>query len=779
MNSVHLWRAMGLSALLWCAAAQLPAGEARMKSGMIIQGAPKKMQSLTVTKYAVDNDEIRGFPIIMVQTGTSRYFLPERQIADGGLNLDSALAKMASFKIEQHRTGRKSLTVAVAGGFTEVEPFNEFGVRHVTLATARGAEDIFQGMTEITPEHIKLTGLSHHWDYGIATKSVPPQSVETILRKRAIEPENSTSRLSLVRFFIQAEYYPQAFAELAAIARDFPQLNEQATKVHQDLVQEFGRNVLRELNLRMEAGQYQLAEESLRHLAANQIGGTVLDETKKLQQTIDRRRETYAKVRSLLDDYAAKLDRLELQEKLAPLRSTVLDQLHPETLSRLDPFLKAEPDEQLSPGEKLALAYSGWVVGAADAVTELDQAIRLWDARFLIQDALRTESANERQLVYQEIRRVEGIGPETVRKMIAQLPPAVETPDAAPGKPVRIVVPGNERRTESVYWALLPIEYSPHHSYPLIITLRSPGRSPDQMLAWWGGTAESPGIAQRRGYIVIAPETLAQDQSEYHYDAATHQITLAALDDARRRFTIDSDRVYLSGHGLGADAAFDLGFSHPDVFAGVIPFCGVCEQYCKFYLENGYGSAWYVVGGELDRDVPKRNEQIFNKILSAGSKFDFLYCEFTQRGLEMYAEELPRIFDWMALHRRQPPPKVLKYESLRQSDHQFYWLSADELPRTVVLPRPQGANEPVLLMKIQGQINPGGDIGNIITISSPSKRHTIWIDPERVDLTRRVRIKVNQNQRFNQFIEQDFATTLDDFYQRGDRQRLYAAKLEL
>ncbi|MFO0916920.1 MAG: hypothetical protein U0872_01215, partial [Planctomycetaceae bacterium] len=142
-------------------------------------------------------------------------------------------------------------------------------------------------------------------------------------------------------------------------------------------------------------------------------------------------------------------------------------------------------------------------------------------------------------------------------------------------------------------------------------------------------------------------------------------------------------------------------------------------------------------------------------------------------------EEQPRIFDWMALHRRQPPPKVMKYESLRQCDHQFYWMSADDLPRSVVLPQPQGSNEPIRLMKIQGQINPGGEIGNIISISSPSKRHTIWIDPEQVDLTRRVRIRVNQTQRFNQFIEQDIGATLDDFYRRGDRQRIYAAKMEL
>ena len=43
------------------------------------------------------------------------------------------------------------------------------------------------------------------------------------------------------------------------------------------------------------------------------------------------------------------------------------------------------------------------------------------------------------------------------------------------------------------------------------------------------------------------------------------------LRDAMRRFSIDSDRVFLSGHSIGGDAAWDIGLAHPDLWAGVIP----------------------------------------------------------------------------------------------------------------------------------------------------------------------------------------------------------------
>ena len=62
----------------------------------------------------------------------------------------------------------------------------------------------------------------------MATKSIPADVLEMILRHR-VDPKDPKLRLSLARFFIQAEMYPQAFQELQAIASDFPDLKDQAT----------------------------------------------------------------------------------------------------------------------------------------------------------------------------------------------------------------------------------------------------------------------------------------------------------------------------------------------------------------------------------------------------------------------------------------------------------------------------------------------------------------------------------------------------------------------
>ena len=762
-----LWLTLGMAAMVSSAFA----GEVRMRSGMVIPGQPRKLLSLTVKGVVTGADSaIQSYKVVMVETGSARYFIPSRQIPDGGLNLDASLAKREMFRLNQHKQNIKSLTVASVGHY-EAEPFDQFGRRRITLRTGDGPLPVVQGMTEITPDYVTLTGLTHHWDYGVSTKTIPPNELERVLRHR-VDPRDPKLRLSLARFFIQAEMFPQAFRELEAIAKDFPDLKEQATSVHQGLVQEFGRVVLRELKDRIAAGQHHLAEEYARQIAPDNIGGAVQKEAREFVQTCERQRDALAHTEELLDRNSAKLSDESLSQRLPALRSVLLEELHPDTVNRLDPFLKSENDEGYTPSERLALAYSGWVVGAANAVTDLNQAVRLWDARFLVQEALRAPSANERDVVFEQLRRVEGVGPETIRRLIPQLPPVPETPGIQPGVPHEIEVAIDDQTPTTKYSVLLPLEYSPRHTYPLLVALRAEGKTINGTLSLWGGTETQPGPTQRKGYILIAPEYAPADRGEYAYDAATHHHVLTAMNDARRRFNIDSDRIYLTGHGMGADAAFDLGFSHPDEFAGVIPICGVCDQYCKFYRENAYGSAWYVIGGELDHDKAGRNYPFFDVMFRHGIEYDFIYCEYAQRGYESYAEEFPRVFDWMSLHRRQRLPQEIDVESLRKTDQRFYWLVATNLPKNVILPPPPGQPS-ISPMHIKGRFTSA----NVLIVSSPSNRYTVWIHPDLVDLEKRLRMTIN-GKRYNQFIDPDFTATIDDYRERGDRQRLYIAKLE-
>ena len=140
------------------------------------------------------------------------------------------------------------------------------------------------------------------------------------------------------------------------------------------------------------------------------------------------------------------------------------------------------------------------------------------------------------------------------------------------------------------YLVQLPPEYDPYRRYPAIVTLHGAGTTAMQQIDWWAGdrakAACAPGQATRHGYIVIAPDWTAEHQKQYGYSAREHAAVLDCLRDACRRFSIDTDRVFLSGHSMGGDAAWDIGLAHPDLWAGVIPIVAQADRYCALYWEN-------------------------------------------------------------------------------------------------------------------------------------------------------------------------------------------------
>ena len=171
---------------------------------------------------------------------------------------------------------------------------------------------------------------------------------------------------------------------------------------------------------------------------------------------------------------------------------------------------------------------------------------------------------------------LDGVTPDVVLKLIRCLPPVIDTVEMRPTVPSVLQVAGRDSEDRPTYAALVPPEYDWRHSYPMIVALHAAEHSPKAELEWWGGTADKPGLAQKRGYIVIAPEYAETGQHGYNYSVPAHDAVLRAIVDARKRFNVDSDRVFLVGHGMGGDAAFDMGMSHPDLFAGVVPINGLC-----------------------------------------------------------------------------------------------------------------------------------------------------------------------------------------------------------
>lgn len=459
---------------------------------------------------------------------------------------------------------------------------------------------------------------------------------------------------------------------------------------------------------------------------------------------------------------------------------------------RLEAFLQFAEDNSLSADKRLALAISGWLLGSNAADTNLAVAMSRWQIRDLIREYLNEPLKIRRDRLIREIRSQEGSDPKAISKILSNMKPPVETPPQQLPNYFELQVETIQGEPPTTYFVHLPLEYDPHRQYPTVITLNGyatkPARSilnpsekeaPTQM-AWWAGEIGPDGYrngqASRHGFIVIAPKWAKTEQREYGYTAREHAAVLGSLRDACRRFSIDTDRVFLSGHGMGADAVWDLGLAHPDLWAGIIPIVGRSDRYCYKYWPNAELLPIYSVGGELDADIVLNNAREYDRFMRRG--FDVTVVEYRGRGHEHFGEEILDLFDWMKRKRRNFFPREFEVHSMRPWDNFFWWVEVDGLPPSSVVHPHEWEEEG----KKRRPTNIEGSIlaSNGLRVRAGAEKVTVWLSPEVVDFDKPMDIRVGSrrlSQGRGRFVEPDIHVMLEDARTRADRRHPFWAKL--
>lgn len=755
------------------------AGEVELEHGTIIRGSLVPILGLTdalASKLEGDvplQESARTFdgaPIYLVDDGMVRYFVPRRQVVRK--NQDQELSRLETFKLPQKVTGRNQMLKTV-GPYIDVTDFDKYGRRTVTLNTSKGNLPLLQGVTEITPHHLKLTGLKQQWDLGLRTTSIKEDVLDAMLNE-SIDQLNPNERIAVARFYIQAGLYLPAGEAFNKIEEDFPEFKDKIATYVSELRTLHSQQLLNELNQRRKAGQHRLAQDAIMKFPTDNVAQSILRQIREVQDDYHKQQEQIDKARIRLGELEAEIKDATTRNLLQAYRREVMTQLNFETINRLGAFLNLESDDSLTAREKLALAYSGWIVGAANVVTDLNTALNLWTARAQVLEYLRTENEQLSDQMLETLSKLEGVSAAVVKQMIPLLPPILDAPvrDITNSFPVHVTDPDAEVPVS--YSVLLPIEYDPHHTYPMIVALRPFHIKPESELGWWGKYKDGPGQSQRRGYIVIAPEYLQKDQTNYEDNVTAHYAVIQSIRDARKRFNVDSDRVFLSGHGTGADAAFDIGMSHPDLFAGVIPIAGKTSAFNLHYWQNAKDLPFYIVGGELDRDTLEHNSLVINRMMRYG--YDIIYAEYKGRGYESYYEEIHNLFNWMELHQRLKYPKEIEEKILRPIDNRFYWVRTEDLPAKSMQPVTFNSSQRIRARPVELKVNI--KIGNVIYVRSGGKINTLWLNPELVDFDKRLEVRIDGQRKFNDFLRPDMKAMLDDFKNRGDRQKLFDARLD-
>ncbi|HMP80540.1 MAG TPA: hypothetical protein PKD54_13885, partial [Pirellulaceae bacterium] len=684
------------------------------------------------------------------------------------------------------------------------EEFDLYGHRRLRIWDARSSRvvDVVQGITAIRPRYCELEtliggeGQQRRWNMRIPTAAVPEEALRSVLNKQIADPNDPGEHFRIFELYIEARFFDMALQQLDLMQTLFPDLKDQLARDRRLVASARGRQLLDEIRLRLDVGQPNLAYNFAQAINKDEMSEEVQISYFQLMDEINQRTQDVEQVRTMmtnfLTDYLTHQVVDDDQRRVLAEFQQELDQaLNTHTSGRLALFRRLVSDETLSLQQRLALGLSGWLLGAQEAIDNLATAESLWPVRQLVREYLGSATAARREEILKELEQYEGGTPRYLVPLIRQMGPIrpAELTEYDGSEPLRLQfqIPGtpftgNQAQTIE-YWVHLPPEYDPRRDYPLLITLPSQNSATSQLNLWSGNYNPRLGVrsgqAMPHGYIAAAVDWKAAGQNTYGYSEREHAIVLGCLRDCLRRFSVDSDAVFLSGHGEGAAAALDIGVSHPEHFAGLSTFAGGADKYVKAYQDNQhFGLPVYAVFGARDVVTKSKCQPYFDWWLRRANRNELTVVEYHGRLDESFMEEQAEVFRWFGTLRRRGPERgadlKLNYLVLRPTDVYSWCYEVRNISDEYLMYPHQYRDQRPRELKVSVE-RPAGS--NKITIQRSTGEGTLWLSPDIVDFDQLVEISLRGGTNFRDFIQPSRRVILEDVRTRADRRRPYWAKL--
>jgi pimeloyl-ACP methyl ester carboxylesterase len=175
-------------------------------------------------------------------------------------------------------------------------------------------------------------------------------------------------------------------------------------------------------------------------------------------------------------------------------------------------------------------------------------------------------------------------------------------------------------------------------------------------------------------YIVAAPYA----RGTAGYQGIPEQDVYDMLADLKNRFSIDEDRVYLTGLSMGGGGTIWLGLTRPDIWAAIAPCCPAPPESASELSGNALNLPVHLFVG--DKDFLYQTVQDWKKRFTGNSAL-LDYVEYPGIGHNSweYAYKDGFIFDWFGQFKRDLYPERVKFNSPLYKYNKAYWVKLDKL----------------------------------------------------------------------------------------------------
>ena len=227
----------------------------------------------------------------------------------------------------------------------------------------------------------------------VAMSAIPPLQLREILIRNA-DPNRPQDWLDIVTVYLGAKRYYEARSILVSAIQRFPELQKSRAEIKR-IDQLLADQMFDAAVTAQNAGQHQLADQILRGFQANTL-------TVETQLKIERRLELIATARKECEQIVAwlredlsKVSDPTAQQDLAPVIDEVAAFINPDTRNRFADYVNLRQDATLSPDQRAAIGFAGWLYGAGIPEQNLSIVKSGYTARRLIADFISGRKRNE------------------------------------------------------------------------------------------------------------------------------------------------------------------------------------------------------------------------------------------------------------------------------------------------------------------------------------------------------------------------------------------------
>lgn len=184
--------------------------------------------------------------------------------------------------------------------------------------------------------------------------------------------------------------------------------------------------------------------------------------------------------------------------------------------------------------------------------------------------------------------------------------------------------------TKLLYRLLKPKNYDAKKSYPLVLFLHGAGERGNDNFAQLKHGMENfanDAAMEKHPCFVIAPQCPAGAKwVDVDWGAAKHdmpekpasamRLTMEVLGNLSKEFSIDQNRLYITGLSMGGYGTWDTIQRQPNMFAAAIPICGGGDP--KFARQIANVPIWAFHGDKDTAVKVERSRDMINAIKEAG-----------------------------------------------------------------------------------------------------------------------------------------------------------------